>query len=183
MLTKHSKIEYEDAFVKISGLIGGEDYVRVARALLNNENATDEEIASATGLKINAVRKALYDLFGRSLITGIRVRDLKKGWFVYRWKAQRDQTDSFIETQKKKALRKLKDRLVYENTYEFYHCGMLTCLKRTFEESIDLFFKCPNCGKILNPIDNCEIKKALEWKIREIAEEMENIGQRSELKS
>ena len=72
------KIEYEDSFVKIASLLGGEDYVKVARALLNNENATDEEIASATGLKINSVRKALYDLFGRSLISGIRVRDLKE---------------------------------------------------------------------------------------------------------
>ena len=57
------KIEYEDTFVKVAGLIGGPDYVRVARALLNNENATDEEIASATGLKIKTVRKSLYDLF------------------------------------------------------------------------------------------------------------------------
>jgi transcription initiation factor TFIIE subunit alpha len=181
-MSKHSKIEYEDAFVKISGLIGGEDYVRVARALLNNENATDEEIASATGLKINVVRKALYDLFGKSLISGIRVRDLKKGWFVYRWKAQRDQTDNFIEAQKKKALMRLKDRLNYENSHEFYHCGMLTCPKRTFEESIELFFRCPNCGKILNLVDNSEIKKALEWKIKEITEEMENANKRSEFK-
>ena len=51
------KIEYEDTFVKVAGLIGGPDYVRVARALLNNENATYEEIASATGLKIKTVRK------------------------------------------------------------------------------------------------------------------------------
>ena len=29
------KIEYEDPFVKISGLLGGEEYIRVARALLN----------------------------------------------------------------------------------------------------------------------------------------------------
>lgn len=181
MMIKHSKIEYEDAFVKISGLIGGEDYVRVARALLNNENATDEEIASATGLKINVVRKALYDLFGRSLITGIRVRDLKKGWFVYRWKAQRDQTDSFIETQKKKALMRLKEKLDYENTHEFYHCGMATCQKRTFEESMELFFKCPNCGGILNLVDNSEIKKALEWKIKEITEEVENADRRSKI--
>ncbi|MEM3769153.1 MAG: transcription factor [Nitrososphaerales archaeon] len=173
-MSKHSRIEYEDAFVKISGLIGGEDYVKVARALLNNENATDEEIASATGLKINIVRKALYDLFGRSLITGVRVRDLKKGWFVYRWKAQRDQTDSFIETQKKKALIRLKEKLVYENSHDFYHCGSLTCPKRTFEESMEIFFRCPNCGRILGQIDNSEIKKAIEWKIKEIMEEMEN---------
>ncbi|MCP8321424.1 MAG: transcription factor [archaeon] len=182
MISKHSKIEYEDAFVKISGLLGGEEYVKVARALLNNENATDEEIASATGLKINTVRKALYDLFERSLISGIRVRDLKRGWFVYRWRAQRDQTDSFIEIQKKKSLERLKDRLIYESDHEFYHCGMLTCPKRTFEESIDVFFKCPNCGKILDLIDNSEVKKALDWKIKEITEEMKNVNEKSESK-
>jgi len=182
MIAKHSKIEYEDAFVKISGLLGGEEYVKVARALLNNENATDEEIASATGLKISTVRKALYDLFERSLISGVRVRDLKRGWFVYRWKAQRDQTDSFIETQKKKTLERLKERLVYESDHEFYHCGMLTCPKMSFEESIDIFFKCRICGKILNLIDNIEIKNALEWKIKDITEEMKNASERSESK-
>ena len=126
--TEIVKIEYEDTFVKVAGLIGGPDYVRVARALLNNENATDEEIASATGLKIKTVRKALYDLFGRSLISGIRVRDPKRGWFVYRWKAQRDQTDGFIQTQKKKILNRLKQRLDHEETREFYFCGTPTCL-------------------------------------------------------
>ncbi|MBD0360461.1 MAG: transcription factor, partial [Nitrososphaeraceae archaeon] len=48
-------VEYEDSFVKIAGLIGGEEYLKVARALLNTEDATDEEIASATGLRINII--------------------------------------------------------------------------------------------------------------------------------
>ena len=126
------KIEYEDTFVKVAGLIGGPDYVRVARALLNNENATDEEIASATGLKIKTVRKALYDLFGRSLITGVRVRDPKRGWFVYRWKAQRDQTDGFIQTQRKKVLNWLRQRPEYVDIHESHLCGTTTSLTRTF---------------------------------------------------
>jgi transcription initiation factor TFIIE subunit alpha len=53
--------KYEDSFVKIANLIGGEEYLKVARALLNTEDATDEEIASATGLRINIIRKVLYD--------------------------------------------------------------------------------------------------------------------------
>ena len=166
------KIEYEDTFVKVAGLIGGPDYVRVARALLNNENATDEEIASATGLKIKTVRKALYDLFGRSLITGVRVRDPKRGWFVYRWKAQRDQTDGFIQTQKKKVLNRLKQRLDYEETHEFYHCGTTTCTTKTFEESMESFFKCSTCAKPLNRVDNAELKDALKWKIKQLEEDM-----------
>jgi len=166
------KIEYEDSFVKIAGLLGGEEYVRIARAILNNENATDEEIASATGLKINTVRKALYDLFGRSLITGIRVRDLKRDWFVYRWRAQRDQVDGFIATQKRKAMERLKHRLEYESSHEFYQCGAPTCYKLTFEQALEFFFKCPSCGRLLNMVDNTQLKQALDWKLNEIRSEM-----------
>ena len=67
--------KYEDPFVRIASMIGGDEYLKVARSLLKAEDATDEEIASSTGLRINMVRKVLYDLFGKSLITGIRVKD------------------------------------------------------------------------------------------------------------
>lgn len=59
-------VEHEDPFVKIAALIGGDEYLKVARSLLNTEDATDEEIASSTGLRINIVRKVLYDLFGKA---------------------------------------------------------------------------------------------------------------------
>ena len=109
--------------------------------------------------------------FSSSLITGIRVRDLKRGWFVYRWKAQRDQVDGFIETQKRKALDRLKQRLEYENKHEFYSCDTQTCKKLTFEEAMEAFFKCPTCDRNLNLIDNQEFKQALEWKIGQMEKE------------
>ena len=166
------KIEYEDSFVKIAGLLGGEEYVRVARALLNNDDSTDEEIASATGLKINTVRKALYELFGRSLISGIKVRDLKRGWFVYRWRAQRDQVDGFIDIQKRKALERLRHRLEHEEGHEFYYCTNPGCLKQTFEQAIENFFKCPLCGKTLDRVSNSDLRAALKWKIEWIESEI-----------
>ena len=94
--------KYEDPFVRIASMIGGDEYLKVARSLLKAEDATDEEIASSTGLRINMVRKVLYDLFGKSLITGIRVKDERKGWFVYRWRTRREEVEHFIENQKKK---------------------------------------------------------------------------------
>ena len=39
--------KYEDPFVKISAMIGGDEYLKVARSLLKTEDATDEEIASS----------------------------------------------------------------------------------------------------------------------------------------
>ena len=160
--------EYEDSFVKIAGLIGGEEYLKVARALLNTEDATDEEIASATSLRINIIRKVLYAMFGKALITGIRVKDEKKGWFVYRWRAKRDQIDNFIDNQKKKILDRLQKRLEYEESSEFYHCGNKDCPRTKFDTAVELFFKCPNCKGPLNIIDNSKIKEALRYKIERI---------------
>ena len=167
-------MEYEDSFVKIAGLIGSEEYVKVARALLNTEDVTDEEIASATGLKINIVRKVLYDMFGKALITGIRVKDEKKGWFVYRWRAKQDHVDNFIENQKKKILDRLYKRLEHEDSTEFYHCGNHDCPRVKFDVAVELFFKCPNCKGPLNMVDNSRVKEALRYKIDQITTDIAN---------
>ena len=164
--------KYEDPFVRISTMIGGDEYLKVARSLLKSEDATDEEIASSTGLRINMVRRVLYDLFGKALITGIRVKDEKKGWFVYRWRSRRDEVENFIEGQKKKIQDRLQQRLDYESSSDFYHCGNEDCPRVTFENSLDLFFKCPSCGNVLNLKKNDKSKKAFGYKIDQIKKDM-----------
>ena len=164
--------KYEDPFVRISAMIGGDEYLKVARSLLKAADATDEEIASSTGLRINMVRQVLYDLFGKSLITGIRVKDERKGWFVYRWRSRRDEVENFIENQKKKISERLQKRLDYENSSEFYHCGNNDCPRVTFENALEQFFKCPSCGRVVNLKKNDKSKKAYTKKIDVIKKEM-----------
>ena len=164
--------KYEDPFVRISAMIGGDEYLKVARSLLKSKDATDEEIASSTGLRINMVRRVLYDLFGKALITGIRVKDEKKGWFVYRWRSRRDEVENFIEGQKKKIAERLQQRSDYENSSDFYHCGNEDCPRITFEDALDGFFKCPNCGRVLNLKKNDKARKAFAYKIDHIKNDM-----------
>ena len=164
--------KYEDPFVKISQMIGGDEYLKVARSLLKAQDATDEEIASYTGLRINMVRKVLYDLFGKALITGIRVKDERKGWFVYRWRSRRDEVENFIENQKKKISERLQHRLDYENSSQFYHCGNVDCTRQTFENALEESFKCTSCGGILDLKKNDKAKKAFAKKVDEIKKDM-----------
>jgi len=164
--------KYENPFVKISQMIGGDEYLKVARSLIKAQDATDEEIASYTGLRINMVRKVLYDLFGKALITGVRVKDERKGWFVYRWRSRRDEVENFIENQKKKIAERLQQRLDYENSSQFYHCGNDDCQRLTFENALEESFQCPSCGKILDHKKNEKAKKAFVKKIDEIKKDM-----------
>jgi len=168
------KLEYEDSFVKVASLLGSDDFVRVARALLNNPESTDEEIASATGLKINRVRKVLYELQSRSLIYAIRVRDPKRDWYVYRWRVQSEGADVFLAGVKRRLLNRLRAKLEYEKDHQFYHCGSATCPKRTFEEAVELMFICPECGNPLKYYDNSELVSAISWKISQLENELKS---------
>ena len=164
--------KYEDPFVKFSAMIGGDEYLKVSSSLLKSEDATDEEIASSTGLRINMVRRVLYDLFGKGLISGVRVKDERKGWFVYRWRSRRDEVENFIENQKKKILDRLQKRLDYENSSDFYHCGNEDCSRSTFEDALELFFKCPSCGQVLLEKKNDKSRKNFLKKVDQIKNDL-----------
>ena len=56
--------ENDDIFVKIAAMIGGDDYLKVARSLQKIQHRTEEEISKSTGLSIFRVRRALFDMFG-----------------------------------------------------------------------------------------------------------------------
>lgn len=154
-------------------MIGGDEYLKVASSLLKAEDATDEEIASSTGLRINMVRKVLYGLFGKSLITGVRVKDEKRGWFVYRWRTRRDEVETFIEGQKRQIMERLQQRLDYENSTQFYHCGNNDCPRVTFEDTLDNMFKCMNCGEVMNLQKNDKLRRAFSKKIAHIRADMQ----------
>ena len=76
--------------------------------------------------------------------------------------------DNFIENQNKKIVERLQQRLDYENSADFYHCGNADCQKLTFEKALDLSFKCPTCGKLVNLSKNDKLKKSLQAKIDEL---------------
>ena len=80
---------FEDSFVRTASMIGGDEYAKVARSLLRVEDVTDRDLSSSTDLELNKVRRVLYDLWGRCLIKGLRVKDERAGRFVYRWRTRR----------------------------------------------------------------------------------------------
>ncbi|MFQ5573013.1 MAG: transcription factor, partial [Nitrosopumilaceae archaeon] len=95
--------------------------------------------------------------------------------FVYRWRSRREEVENFIENQKKKIAERLQQRLDYENSSEFYHCGNEDCPRVTFEDSLEAMFKCPSCGKVLNLKKNDSAKKAFAKKIDKIKNDMQQV--------
>lgn len=164
----------DDLMKKVANVIGGEEAVQVVMVLSKRGEATDDEILNdlnETGIKLNNVRKALFKLYNHSIVQCDRLRDEQTGWFIFRWRLQPDQFEGFIKNQKRKILRILKNRLAYEKNSEFYYCGTPGERRVTFEDAMEMVFRCPQCGKKLERHDNKDIIKALSDKIEQLEKE------------
>jgi len=146
----------------------GEDAVRVVEILKGVHEITDNEIADKTLIRLNMIRKALYKLYDHSLVALRQSRDKETGWFIFNWRLQPDQMESFILNQKRRVLEKLETRLEYEKSHEFYTCQTPGCKRFPFAEAVELLFKCPSCNKPMMHINNDLIVKALTRKIEQI---------------
>lgn len=158
----------DDVMKKVANMVAGEDAVKVVVALKDLGEATDDQILAKTDIKLNDIRKALFKLYNHSIVQCDRLRDEKTGWFIFRWKLQSDQIESFIKRQKRKILKILKNRLEYEQKNDFFYCGSPKCDRVTFDDAIEMAFRCPVCGQSLKHYDNSGISKTLFEKVEQL---------------
>ena len=162
----------DELLLSLVKVVSGEDGVKVAKFLGKKPEATDDEIATETEIPINEVRKILYNLYNSSLTTYRKTRDMKTGWFIYHWKLQPARAKSFMRSQRIRILKRLRSRLDYEQSHDFYFCSNPKCPEMLFEEAISLSFRCPTCKKKLKPYNTNKLIDALDEKIKRLKDEM-----------
>jgi len=143
--------------------IAGERGYEIAKELMGNE-ITDEEIANRMGIRVNLVRKILYNLYENRVVSYHRVRDEHSGWYVYYWRIEPERAREYFDNNKRQLIQKLEDRLDTERSTNFFSCGNGDP-KLPFELAAENDFKCPRCGDKLEPYDNSSVITALERQI------------------
>ena len=167
-------------------LIGGDVAIEVGIELLNSkdEDITDEDITEnikeriegkgldfepedSEILKLNTVRKTLYKLYSEKLAQFRRIRDKSTGWFIYYWWAEFDLLEPILLEKKQTLMRKLRDRLQYEEENYFFICKGCgsSNIKYRFDEAFELNFRCPECGSPLEAQENQQLIDFLKEKI------------------
>jgi len=145
----------------------GEDAVQLIQILSEQEETTDDELIQKTGMKLNNLRKVLYQLFEQSLVSYRRMRDKDAGWFKYYWRINRTGLNILLNAKKRKILVKLKERLEYETKNMFFICPADN-VRYIFEDAMETNFQCPNCGGKLESVQNQDIISVLKIKIAEL---------------
>ncbi|MEM3054325.1 MAG: transcription factor, partial [Candidatus Bathyarchaeia archaeon] len=59
-----------------------------------------------------------------------------------------------------------------EKNHDFYYCNTPGCRRITFEEAVELVFRCPTCSKPLMHYSNEKIVQILTKKLEELRKEL-----------
>ena len=147
----------------------GEDSIRIIEYLKDKKNISDFKIAEKVDKDIHEVRNILYRLFNHNLVTYYRKKDRQKGWYISYWTFNKKRIKELIDKTTKEKLVKYSVRLKEEeaNFGNFYLCPN-ACVRVGFEKAVDLEYRCPECGNILNHQDNTKTIDFLRSKIKEL---------------
>ncbi|MDH5815911.1 MAG: transcription factor [Candidatus Nezhaarchaeota archaeon] len=164
----HYDEESIDILLKLIAVLSGEDAAKLVKVLLNEKEVSDEVLAERTGMRLNQVRRVLYDLLDKHIVTYRRETSEGGGYYLYTWSLNREGLREIVKERKKLVLNRLRERLLYEQQNMFFMCPNGCSKRMTFDKAMDHQFKCTNCGAILQSFDNSKIVEKLRLKIESL---------------
>jgi len=166
MADKLSSKEIDDLIINLIG----EEIIPLVGQLKNKVNVSEFKLAENLNITVNQVRNMLYKMHQFNLVTFIRKKDKKKGWYIYYWTFNPKRIKFLMDELRKKKMEKLGDRLEREKNNYFFNCKN-RCMRVEFDQATDFQFKCPECGELLEQEDNLQKIKELEKELKELEKE------------
>jgi len=151
--------------------VAGQDVLPLVQALKNKKNVSEFKLAEDIKKEINETRNMLYRLYHANLVSYIRRKDKKKGWYIYYWTFNNKRVKYLVVDLKKRRLERLKERFQREKGHDFYSCNN-KCIRLDFDQAMNFEFKCPECGKLMNLEDNKDNVAYLEGEICKLEGEL-----------
>ncbi|MDA0525794.1 transcription factor [Methanococcoides alaskense] len=137
----------------------GEEGIEMIENMPEGE-VTDEQIAEASGVMLNIVRRTLFIMNENNLAVCRRERDSSSGWLTYLWQLDLSDIESHLVKEKKRIVKNLEMRYNFEVDSVFYTCPE-GCVRFEFKEASKSEFMCPVCGEDMMFEDNSKTVKKL----------------------
>lgn len=142
--------------------------------LIGKKHVNEFLIAKKLGLTINQTRNILYKLSDYGLVSFIRKKDKRKGWYIYYWTLNVYQSLVLLDEKLKKQLEELLIQLKNRNEKRFYFCS--TCSLEVNEEgALQNDFTCPECEEIYVLSEGSEVIVELEKSVNTIKKQIADI--------
>ncbi|MBI2670899.1 hypothetical protein HYX18_02905 [Candidatus Woesearchaeota archaeon] len=147
--------------------IAGSDTIPLVIYLRSKINVSEFKIAEKLDINVNQVRNMLYRLGHYNLVSSIRKKDKKKGWYIYYWTFHDNEAKSLVITFKKRKVESLKNLLEEESQMSYFTCPS-NHVTMAFEDAMEHNFKCRECGKLLKEEDKKRKLESIRRQIREL---------------
>lgn len=154
--------------------IAGKDGLSVYNILKNKQNVNEFDIANKLKLTINQIRNLIYKFEQYNLVTSIRKKDRKKGWYIYFFTFNEKEAEKSSIILKKNKIEQLKKKLNRESSHEFYACPN-KCIRITIENAIENNFTCMECNNLLQPEEREKNTIKIAKEIKVIEEELNKL--------
>jgi len=150
--------------------------VPIVDLLAGKKDVNEFLIAKKLDLTINQTRNILYKLSDFGLVSFIRKKDKRKGWYIYFWTLNVHKSLGLLEQKLKEELIHLKGQLKSRKEKRFYVCN--TCSIEVSEEAALLNdFICPECEEVYELSDNSVFIKELRKAISRIEKELKFVSE------
>jgi len=162
---KNSDTSLKKILKEVVTLIVGKQAEDIVDLLDTKKHMNEFVIAKKLDLTINQTRNILYKISDHGLVSYIRKKDKKKGWYTYFWKIEILKSLEFMKTDLLKKIDQLEHKIKSRETKRFYICERCA-IEITEENALICNFTCNECGDVLALKDNTklirEMKKSLE---------------------
>ena len=128
-------------------------------------------IAKKLNLTINQTRNILYKISDHGLVSFIRKKDKKKGWYTYFWKLEILKCLEFLKADINKKMDQIYHQIKSRETKEFYICPKCN-IEFNEENALIHNFACNECGEIMSRKDNAPVIKEYNKEIDKLRKEL-----------
>ena len=136
-------------------------------------------IAKKIGLTINQTRNILYKLSDSGLVSSIRKKDKKKGWFTYFWKIEALKSLEFLSQVLLKQIEQINYQINSRESKQFYICERCN-LELAEEKALLCNFICNECGEVFKIKDNSKLLRDFKRNLEKIKNKLSLINKEIE---
>jgi len=167
------KIDQKEIEESIKEIIGEEALILI-NELRKRKNQNEFNLAEKLNLTINQVRNLIYKLDNHNLVSSIRKKDKKKGWYVYYWTYHPQRAKNLVIAFKERRIAKLTKRVEDLKRETYYSCPR-KCIVLPLVTAMEENFRCPECSSLLSEEVNEKEIKTLNKQIESLKKELEEV--------
>ncbi len=117
-------------------------------------------VAKKLDITVNQVRNMLYKLSDHGIVSHMRKKDKRKGWYTYFWKIEILKSLELLKEIFKKKISQINQQIKNREVKVFYICKRCS-VEFTEENALLQNFTCSECGDIFEIKDNSKLLREL----------------------